>query len=305
MKQVREDMGSLKSTVDELRRSLEFTQGEVDDLRGEVKELEKEKAADKTIIQNLRRQCQTTGENCEVLEDRCDYLEDYSRRNNVHITGMEERPGGETWEQTADQVQKLFADKMQLSDLTLERAHRVGQRSEQRARPVVARFLRFSDRELVMRNASKLRGTNIFINDDLCPASQEKRRLQLPQLQQARREGKLAYFRHTKLVIRERSDGSGGRGRVNTSQGPAGHGQHPTPEGPVGDEQHPTPEGPAMTPSGATATSPTSSDSATAPPTYSAVTATGPATDANNAHASGDGSVGTCDSGRMTLRSSK
>lgn len=55
-----------------------------------------------------------------------------------------------------------------------------------------------------MRNATKLRGTKIYINDDLCPASQDKRRQQLPLLQRARSEGKIAYFRHTKLVIRER-----------------------------------------------------------------------------------------------------
>ena len=40
-------MASMKSTVDEVRKSLEFTQGEVDVLRSEVKKLEKEKAADK------------------------------------------------------------------------------------------------------------------------------------------------------------------------------------------------------------------------------------------------------------------
>ena len=202
--QVHEEISSLKSTVGELRRSLEFTQAEIDDLRGEVKQLEKEKAADKSTIQELMKQCRDTGENCEILEDRCDYFEDYSRRNNIHITGMEEIPGGESWEQTAEQVQKLLADKMQLPDLTLERAHRVGQRTAQRPRPVVARFLRYGDRELVMRNARKLKGTNIYVNDDLCPASQEKRRQQLPHLKQARSEGKIAYFRHTKLIIRER-----------------------------------------------------------------------------------------------------
>ena len=57
MKQIREDLASMKSTVDELRKSLEFTQGEGDDLRSEVKKLKKEKAANKTIIQALRRQC--------------------------------------------------------------------------------------------------------------------------------------------------------------------------------------------------------------------------------------------------------
>ena len=60
-------MASMKSTVDEVRKSLEFTQGEVDDLRSEVKKLEKEKAADKKDYllyrawedNNVRRQVKT------------------------------------------------------------------------------------------------------------------------------------------------------------------------------------------------------------------------------------------------------
>lgn len=296
MKQIHEEVGSLRSTVDDLRKSLEFTQGEVDNLRTEVKKLEKEKAADKTIIQDLRKQCHTANENCEILEDRCDYLEDYSRRNNVHITGMEERPGGETWEQTAEHVQNMLADKMQLPDIILERAHRVGQRSEQRARPVVARFLRFSDRELVMRNAKKLKGTNIFINDDLCPASQEKRRLQLPQLQQARREGKIAYFRHTKLVIRERGDGSGGRGQVFTSQGPVASGRRLTPEETGSNPSGDTVSEPDIDSTLATNTAAAATSSAVSVATYSAVVTTDPAS----------GGMGkTRDTGKMTLRSSK
>lgn len=281
MKQVHEEMRSLKTTVDDLKRSLEFTQCEVDDLRKEVKRLEKEKSADKTIIDDLKKQCQTADGNFEVLEDRCDYLEDYSRRNNVHIIGLEERPGGETWEQTAEQVQKLLADKMQLPDLPLERAHRVGQRMELRARPVVARFLRYSDRELVMRNATKLRGTRIFINDDLCPASQQKRKLQLPQLKQARSEGKIAFFRHTKLVIREKEglQGVGVRDR-RRSETEASQGV-PVPDG----HQHPRPDGPGPKQTAAADVNPDFSD--------------------EHARSRGDQPGKNKDVGKMTLRSSK
>lgn len=239
LKQVYDEMRSMKSTVDELRRSLEFSQGEVDDLKKEVKRLEKEKTADKTIIQELEKQSQTADETLETLEDRCDYLEDYSRRNNVHITGMEESPENETWEQTAEKVQKLLADKMQLQNLQLERAHRVGQRTEQRTRPVVARFLRYGDRELVMRNAMKLKGTRIFINDDLCPSSQQKRNQQMPLLKQARSEGKIAFFRHTKLVIRER-EGQQGIGGDGGRRGAGASRQEPVTEG----QQRPKPNGP-------------------------------------------------------------
>lgn len=67
-----------------------------------------------------------------------------------------------------------------------------------------------------MRSAVKFRGTKIFIYDDLCHASQEKRRAQLPFLKRARSDGKIAYF--CQLIIRDRlSTETGG----NYGEGPA------------------------------------------------------------------------------------
>lgn len=41
-------------------------------------------------------------------------------------------------------------------------------------------------------------------NEDLCPASQAAKKAQLPLLKQAKSEGKVAYFRHTRLIIKEK-----------------------------------------------------------------------------------------------------
>ena len=72
--------------------------------------------------------------------------------------------------------------KLELPNIELERAHRVGQRFEHRFRPISVRFSRFCDREAVMRNVFKLRGTRIFINEDLCPASQNEAPVTVPAL---------------------------------------------------------------------------------------------------------------------------
>ena len=55
--------------------------------------------------------------------------------------------------------------------------------------------------EYVMRNGNKRNGTNIFVNDDLCPASQAVQNAQMPCLKQARDQGKIAFFRRTKLIV--------------------------------------------------------------------------------------------------------
>ena len=43
------------------------------------------------------------------------------------------------------------------------------------------------------------------MNEDLCPASMQKKKEQLPIMKKAREEGKIAFFRHTRLVIKERT----------------------------------------------------------------------------------------------------
>lgn len=80
--------------------------------------------------------------------------------------------------------------------------------SSTRSRAVVARFERFGDREAVMRNARKLKGTDIFIDEDLCQASQQIRKNQIPQMKKARDEGKIAFFKYTKLIIKDKSTGN-------------------------------------------------------------------------------------------------
>ncbi|KAK3882031.1 hypothetical protein Pcinc_001922 [Petrolisthes cinctipes] len=58
-----------------------------------------------------------------------------------------------------------------------------------------------------MRSGKKLRGTNIYVNEDLCAASQATKNAQMPLLKAARAQGKVAFFRHTKLIIKEKMSG--------------------------------------------------------------------------------------------------
>ena len=80
----------------------------------------------------------------------------------------------------------------------------MGQQLPNRHRLIIVRFTRFCDREATMRNISKLQCSHIYVNEDLYRASQEIKNAQLPQLKQAKAEGKIAYFRHTNLIAKDR-----------------------------------------------------------------------------------------------------
>lgn len=229
VKQMNDQVSKLEKTVSDHTTSLEFTQRELDDLKSEVKKYRREEREAKIRI--------------GILEEKVNHQEDYNRRKNIRINGVAEGTNGETWEQTATLVTSLLRDKMQLGELVLERAHRVGPRSDAKPRTVIACFSRFCDREAVMRNARKLKGTNIFVDDDLCPASQAVKNSQMPLLKQARAQGKIAFFRRTKLVIKERYNGVAAGGERRAARSPGGGGAGAVCAGAGGDVR----SGPAAT----------------------------------------------------------
>ena len=98
---------------------------------------------------------------CERLRD----LEDTSRRDNLRIDGIAE-VGNETWEQTEEILQNLFKEKLQLESISVERAHRVGDKENNNKRTIVVKLASFKDRLKIISETRKLKGTNISINED-------------------------------------------------------------------------------------------------------------------------------------------
>ncbi|MPC79356.1 hypothetical protein E2C01_073879 [Portunus trituberculatus] len=189
----------METKIGDLTGNLEFSHAKISDLEAEAKTLRKSEQEHKTVIEALKTRV-------EDLEQRTNYQEDYSRRDNIRITGIKETPNGEIWEQTAELVSTLLKDKLQLPPMKLQRVHRVGLPGRSALRTIVARFEHFCDRETAMGNARKSKGTGIYFNKDLCPASQEIVKNQSLLLKQARPEGKIAYFKHIRLIIKERTN---------------------------------------------------------------------------------------------------
>ena len=187
---VKSDLNSVRLELKASKEEISLQQTKITELTSRVEEYELNLASNRS-------------DPVEIF-NRLDSLEDNSRRNNLRFEGVPELPR-ENWELTTVEVQKL-AKKIGIDhEIKIDRAHRIGNAgASNRPRTIIARFHYYSDRELYLRNAHKLKGTNIFVNEDLCQTSLNKRKDQLPQLQQARREGKTAYFSHTKLIIKDK-----------------------------------------------------------------------------------------------------
>lgn len=116
----------------------------------------------------------------------------------------------------------LLETKLQLPGVVLERAHRVEPRRDTKPRTVVARFTRYGDHDTAIRRGNYLTRTNIFLSEDLSSASLAIKKEHMPLLKKARAEGKIAFFRHTQLIIREKTnDFSAGRRQPSFREGGA------------------------------------------------------------------------------------
>lgn len=209
--------------ISEVIVSLEFTQAKLDEALVKLKDAEGEKKEYALRIQTLNQENQELRDKVGKYETRLDYLDDQSRRNNLRFAGIPEE-SGETWEQCQVKVAKIVKDRLNIPEVNLERAHRIGKINSQRPRDIIAKFSRFPERDAVFRARTELKGTNLYVNEDYCPGTMDARRQQMDALRDARRSGKLAFFNYRTLVVRDRlrSEAGGRSGQGREGQATAG-----------------------------------------------------------------------------------
>ena len=179
-------------SVNKLEQSVEFNASDIADLKRDQLELKFEN-------ENLKKQ---------LL-----YSESYSRRENLKFIGIVENTSDSTdnqnaakssdslhSENTKDVLFKFLEDELNITDarkrIEFQRVHRLGKpRSSGDPRPIIARFLRYQDREEVMHKArAKLKGKDYAVFDDIPKELYELRKKQQNKLKRARQEGLKAFF---------------------------------------------------------------------------------------------------------------
>ena len=102
----------------------------------------------------------------------------------------------------------MFAQKLKLDGFEIEHAHRVkrnnGDSNTNRPRTIVVKLLRFKDKAKIFQNANKLKGQNMFINNDFSKATLELRKDLMVELKRLRELGTIAYLNYTTIVSREK-----------------------------------------------------------------------------------------------------
>ncbi|KAK3701591.1 hypothetical protein QZH41_008189 [Actinostola sp. cb2023] len=170
-------MQSLHDAVGELENSVSFLGDSLDEEKKKLKETDEE---NKSEISKLKWQ---------LLK-----YETYDRRENLRLYGIPENQQ----ENTRETLNAFMEGKLDMEDpssIEFQRVHRVGRKYPHKPRPILARFLRYPDREYVFSRRSSLEKDEGFgIGIDLPKSVVEMRKKMIPKMVEARKKGQRAAF---------------------------------------------------------------------------------------------------------------
>ena len=178
---------TLKTHFEELQKSLQFTQADVEVMKKENQKLkdtvkavsEKNSELEKKVAQ-LENNLQSSIEHGNILEKKLeeatkmhDNLEQYSRKFNLEIYGIPEQEKEDTEEIMLNLAKRL---NVSLEPKDIDVAHRM-KKGNTRPRPIIVRFTNYYSRNRLYMKRKKLRRANfegfieganrIYINENL------------------------------------------------------------------------------------------------------------------------------------------
>ena len=99
-------------------------------------------------------------------------------------------------------IKNIFREKLEINDdIIIERAHRTKVKTtrnntarKNQSRTIVIKLAYYKNKSMILRNDHKLKGSDIFINEDFSKQTTDLRKELWRGVKQLRSEGKIAYL---------------------------------------------------------------------------------------------------------------
>ena len=196
MEGVLDQISNLEKAVNNIQENLSSYNEKVKKMADTIKQIEAGLTSVNADIEAVERKEEQREEKIKNLENQILYQEVYNRRENLRIFGIPEAAQGV--ENTSEVVYKFFEDELELEnarDIEFQRIHRLGKKKAGYPRPIIARFLRFPEREFIFKSVRGLgEESEVKVFADFPQQIRERRKKQWPIMKKAREEGKVAYF---------------------------------------------------------------------------------------------------------------
>ncbi|VDI03237.1 Hypothetical predicted protein [Mytilus galloprovincialis] len=117
---------------------------------------------------------------------------------NLILTGLSEHRD----ENIVDKLRSFLYHEMK-QRIEFSNVHHFGRRSEKGKRPIVARFLHFSDLEMVKKAGKHLKGSDYGVNEQFPPEIEQRRRRLYPIMKEERRKRSKVVLNRDKLYVND------------------------------------------------------------------------------------------------------
>ena len=149
----------------------------------------------KRTLKNLTNDVRTWRQNCKSSITTKQILN--------RIDGVTEKKG-ETWEQSEEEIQTIFKEKLGLENIKIERARRSkGKTSSNKARTIVCKLLSYKQKKKVLKKTKKLKASNIFIKENFFFETMQRKKELWEEVKRLRSDDQIAFL-NTGLSLRER-----------------------------------------------------------------------------------------------------
>lgn len=141
----------------------------------------------------------------ESLKENLTYLQSQSMRNNLIFTNIPEEEA-ETNERSENKLREFIKDNLKAAQdivdgIKFERVHRMGQKSANYPRKIVAKFHEFKEKELVRMQCKCLQGSVYRISEQFPKEIVDKRRKLFAEAEKERESGKTAWVLYDTLCV--------------------------------------------------------------------------------------------------------
>lgn len=204
----------LDEELEEIKKSLNFITGELTQVLKNQEQLQKLM----NEVRDLKKTVIEKDKKIEHLEKRVDDLEQYSRMNDLIIQGLETKHRTYARTVTADgegedasakelqtleeQVVKFFESKnMRIQGSFIEACHTLPKKDVTAKQSIIVRFWNRKQKIELLRQAKKLKGTGVFLNEHLTQKNGEIAR----QARILKKQNKIlaTWTRNCKIMIRQ------------------------------------------------------------------------------------------------------
>jgi ribA/ribD-fused uncharacterized protein len=188
--------------LQELTSAVQFLTKSVDEIKTAVAETTKNIQAMSVIKEELS--C-VRAQNIALME-KLRLQEDYSRRDNMIITGLKEEEG----ENCRDLIARFLQSCFEMNNVQLVRVHRLGRPdnrdNKKDERKLIVRFQHHSDKEHVMKNKWKLKekAKGVYVEDDYSNETSRRRSSLYPIVKELKKFDNKAHLRGDKIFTNGR-----------------------------------------------------------------------------------------------------